>query len=131
MSRKNTSGVCALTGKHGRFVRCHLIPKAVTRANVRGNFFIQAGQGMRPKIAWDSWYDEHLVTTDGEALLAGYDTWGIEELRRLRLIWQSWDQSTDLASSVRVVPGCPSFGLRVVTCADPKHLRLFFLLNLA
>lgn len=76
---------------------------------------------------WDSWYDDELVIREGEDILARYDSWAIQELSRLELIWKSWGPTTSLADSVTAVPGLPSFGLRKVTCKNPSMLRLFFL----
>ena len=88
---------------------------------------IEAGSGLRPKSRWDSWYDDKLVTRGGENILARYDSWAIEELNRLKLIWKSWEPETSLAASVIAAPGMPSFGVRKVTCKDPAMFRLFFL----
>jgi hypothetical protein len=108
-------------------VRSHLLPKAVTRPNVPGNRLIQAGPGLRPRSRWDSWYDDKLVIREGEDILARYDSRGIEELSRLKLIWKSWEPEMSLTASVIVEPGMPSFGVRKVTCKNPPMLRLFFL----
>jgi hypothetical protein len=124
---RRSQGICKLTGKQGRFVRSHLLPKALTRPSVRGNRLIQGGQGSRPKRTWDSWYDDKLVTREGEDILAHYDSWAIQELSRLELIWKSWGPTTSLAESGIAAPGLPSFGLRKVTCKNPSMLRLFFL----
>jgi hypothetical protein len=72
-----TNGVCKLTGNSGKFVRSHLIPKALTRPSVAGGYFISAGPGIRPKKSWSSWYDEELVIRKGERILADYDDWAI------------------------------------------------------
>jgi hypothetical protein len=124
---KLSSGICKLTGKQGKFVRSHLLLKAVTRPGVPGNRLIEGGQGLRPKSRWDSWYDDELVTRDGEDILARYDSRAIKELSRLKLIWKSWEPETSLAGSVIAAPGMPSFGVRKVTCKEPAMLRLFFL----
>lgn len=80
-----------------------------------------------PKRVWDSWYDRELVTREGEDILASYDSWAIQELSRLKLIWKSWGPITSLSGSIVTGPGMPSFGLRKVICKDPIKLRLFFL----
>jgi hypothetical protein len=108
-------GVCKLTGNSGQFVEAHLIPKALTKLR-GGNHFISGGQGDLPKKSFNSWYDGELVVRKGEAILAEYDTWAIRELRRLELVWSGWDCKTLLP-----VPK------RLVECADPGKLRLFFL----
>lgn len=83
MRRK--AGICKLTGKNGRFVRSHLLPKALTRPSIRSSHFIQSGHGSPPRIRWDSWYDDELVTREGEDSLTRYDTWAIQELSQLEL----------------------------------------------
>jgi hypothetical protein len=40
MKKKIGYGTCKLTGNHGKFVKSHLIPRALTRHSVRGNYFI-------------------------------------------------------------------------------------------
>jgi hypothetical protein len=121
------SGICKLTGRHGRFVRSHLLPKALTRPSVPGSRFIEGGHSLPPRNKWDSWYDDELVTRDGEDILARYDSWAIQELSRLELLWKSRGPATALAESVVTKSGLPSFGLREVNCENPSRLRLFFL----
>jgi hypothetical protein len=121
-----TYGVCKLTGNTGNFVRCHLIPRALTRPSFPGQYFISGGPGIRPKKSWTSWYDEQLVIRKGERILADYDDWGIRELRRLELVWSGWGAKTSLPVE-KSIDGEPGFGFRVVECADPAKLRLFFL----
>jgi hypothetical protein len=118
-------GVCKLTGNSGTFVKAHLLPKAVTRPTVAGEYFISGGEGSRPKKSWSSWYDEELVIRKGEDILARYDNWAIAELRRLELIWSGWGASTSVETWLPSKPA--GFGLRLVECADPDKLRLFFL----
>lgn len=120
-------GICKLTGKKGTFVESHLIPAALTRLNVRGNRLIEAGQGTRPIRRFSSWYDAELVTHEGEDILQEYDTWAIEELRRLKLIWSSWGPMISLSTPDWTSAGSTGYGLRQLTCTDPAKFRLFFL----
>ncbi len=121
------SGICKLTGKQGRFVRSHLLPKAVTRPSIHGNRLIEGGRGLAPRTRWDSWYDDELVTRAGEDILARYDSWAMRELTRLQLIWKSWGPATSFVESIVAKEGMPSFGLRKVSCENASMLRLFFL----
>ena len=114
-------GVCKLTGNSGQFVESHLIPKALTKLR-GGDHFINSGHGNRPNKSFNSWYDGELVIRKGEAILAEYDSWAIRELRRLELVWSGWDCNTALP-----VPQPKGTGHRLVECADPGKLRLFFL----
>jgi hypothetical protein len=122
-------GVCKLTGKSGKFVKSHLLPKALTRPGVAGECFISGGPGRRPKKRFSSWYDEKLVIQEGENVLADYDNWAIAELRRLELIWSGWGtkRSLPLETPDWFGPRPEGFGLRQVECANPEKLRLFFL----
>jgi hypothetical protein len=120
-------GLCKLTRKRGVFVKSHIIPKAFTRPSVSGNYFVQGGDSKPPKKRWDSWYDKKLVIRRGEDVLSEYDDFAVEELRRLKLVWQSWEPTDDFTSSITSVHGMPSFGLRKVICKDKSKLRLFFL----
>ena len=115
------------TGKQGTFVKSHLIPKALTKPNVRGNLFVEAGKGLRPTRRFSSWYDSELVTREGENILREYDTWAIEELHRLKLIWSSWGPMVSLSTSDWTGVRSTGIGLRQLTCTDPAKFRLFFL----
>lgn len=121
------SGVCKLTGTSGRFVRSHLIPQAFTKPSIPGEFFIAGGGGRRLVRNWSSWYDEQLVTQEGEALLAEYDNWAIRELRRTALVWSGWGSATALSLPPEHEEQHGKHRLRVVECANPVRLRLFFL----
>lgn len=88
MSKSN--GLCALTKQEGRFVKCHILPKALTRPSVKGAPLHQSTQGRGVKKRWDSWYDPKLVTRDGEDILASIDDAAIRTLKRHRLVWSSW-----------------------------------------
>jgi hypothetical protein len=90
-------GICKLTGEKGTFVKSHIIPAALTKLDGSGRR-IQAGRGDRPKKRADSWYDPHLVTRAGESILEQYDDWAIKELRRHKLVWQSWGPMQKLAT---------------------------------
>lgn len=85
----STSGTCRLTGAHGRYVRSHLIPKALTRPAIQGAPFIQAAPGRRPVRCFGSWFDRELVTREGEDILEYLDTLAIAEMRRLKLLWSA------------------------------------------
>lgn len=117
-------GICKLTGRAGKFVRSHLIPQAFTRP-IGKEGFICGGEGTVPKKGWTSWYDERLVTNEGEKILASYDNWAVRELRRLELVWSGWESKANLP-----IEYCYKSGNRLVRqleCSDPGKLRLFFL----
>jgi hypothetical protein len=119
-------GECKLTGEHGRFVRSHIIPRALAPPAPNGKPFAQIGQRRRPTRRRDSWYDQNLVTRPGENILTAFDTFAIAELRRLKLVWQSWGPMQTLC-----VPDftawSPTHGGRQVIFSDPSRMRLFFL----
>lgn len=121
------SGICKLTGTPGRFVRSHLIPAAFTKPEEPGAFLFQSGPGRRPVKRWSSWYDQQLVTEQGERILRDLDTWAIEELRRTKLVWSGWGPMMRLQTpDFRQIEGTP-WGIRKLTVRDPAKLRLFFL----
>jgi hypothetical protein len=121
-------GVCKLTGNFGEFVGSHLIPNALTKPGFPGQRFISSGEGSRPKRGWTSWYDEELVIRKGENILEAYDSWAIRELRRLKLVWSGWeDGETSLPGGTWFGPKPEGIGVRIVECANPDKLRLFFL----
>jgi len=121
------TGICKLTGELGEFVASHLIPKALTRPPVRGQSFIEAGNGSRPGRRWSSWYDKALVTQSGEAILARLDTWAIEELRKQKLVWSGWGPMLKLVTQRHTTMPDGSGGAHEVTVEEPGRLRLFFL----
>lgn len=118
--------VCKLTGSRGQYVKAHLIPKALTRPEVPGLPFIQAGLGNRPVRRWSSWYDNQLVTQEGENLLTSFDTWAIEFLRKERLVWSGWGPMLSIQALSSPIPGT-DWSFRIVQVPDPDRLRLFFL----
>ncbi|MBB3020090.1 hypothetical protein FHR70_003171 [Microvirga lupini] len=119
-------GTCKLTGKKGKFVASHLIPKALTRPAVSGAPLIQFGSGRKPTRRWDSWYDRNLVIREGEDILTDLDTWAITELRKHRLVWSGWGPMTMLKDDHDTLNGTP-WGIRRIKTIDTQRLRLFFL----
>ncbi len=125
--RKGQIGKCKLTGTSGPFVKSHIIPRALTPPRTGGQAFAQIGQRQRPSRRFDSWYDLALVTQTGEDILTAYDTYAIRELRRLKLVWQSWGPMLVLSTSdCDMFSGNPN-GIRRVSFNDPSKMRLFFL----
>ncbi|WP_152536280.1 hypothetical protein [Mesorhizobium loti] len=122
---KLVEGVCKLTGSTGKFVDSHLIPKALTKAGGLGEPFTQGGIGRRPVTRHSSWYDQRLVTEEGEAILAKLDDWAIRELRDAKLIWSGWGPMMTLTDN-ELIPGT-DWGIRRVEGKDWKRLRIFFL----
>ena len=120
-------GHCKLTGKAGRFVKCHILPEALTRPERAGANLVQYGQGTRPIKRWTSWYDPRLVTEEGEALLARYDSWAIAVLRKHKMVWSSWGPMVSLATpDFKQITGTP-WGIRSIGNCNTRQLRLFFL----
>jgi hypothetical protein len=118
-------GICKLTGQRGKFIKSHLLPKALTRPEYSGAGFVQTGREAAPSRRWDSWYDDRLVIQAGEDILTALDTWAIPELRKHHLVWSGWGPMLQLASYDRI-PGTP-WGIRAIEGIDPKRLRLFLL----
>lgn len=129
MSKKavDREGICRLTGEHGRFLKAHIIPRALAPPRGGGEAFAQFGQRRRPSKRRESWYDPRIVTRAGEDILTSYDTFAIGELRRLKLIWGAWGPALKLSrSEVAAIPGTP-WGMRNVQFSDPIRMRLFLL----
>jgi len=125
-NENSRAGTCKLTLKEGRFVKAHLIPRALTTPAEKGMPFFQWKSGATPKRRWSSWYDQNLVTRDGEDILTEFDTWAIAELRKQKLVWSSWGKSKSLGSLHSAASGTP-WGIRKIKDTDPAKLRLFFL----
>lgn len=129
MSKKpvDREGVCRLTGERGRFVKAHIIPRALAPPRVGGEAFAQFGQRQRPSRRRESWYDQNIVTQTGEDILTSYDTFAIRELRRLKLVWSAWGAMIALSTpDFKSINGTPC-GLRRVQFSDPLRIRIFFL----
>jgi hypothetical protein len=121
-------GICRLTKRRGKFVKAHLIPKALTKPAVAGFPFVENMHGGRPARKWSSWYDNKLVTAEGEAVLAALDNWAIPELRKHNLVWSGWGPMRLLPYGQDHDPiGDTGFGLRKVSGLDASRLRLFYL----
>jgi len=119
-------GICKLTLKRGRFVRSHLIPLALSNAEIKGAPLIQYNSGKRPSRKWSSWYDERLVTREGEDILSALDNWAIRILRTHSLVWSGWGEATPLPP-VHAVSRAVGSSARVVRGLDFSRLRLFLL----
>lgn len=125
-SKRSRTGVCALTRRHGLFVKSHLLPRALTRLEVSGERFWEGGEGRRPIRPSDSWYDQHLVTREGEDILAELDSWAIAYLRNERLVWSGCRNGL-LVPDVDTIDGEYGWGVREVEVPEPETLRRFFL----
>lgn len=120
-------GYCKLTGNHGRYVKSHIIPEALTETVWKGRPLTQRGQNGRNLRRWTSWYDPRLVTAEGEAILSDYDNWAIEFFRERKLIWSSWGAMEELELPDHHWGPERRFGYRKLEGIDGDRLRLFFL----
>ncbi|CAD9219248.1 transposase [Burkholderia cenocepacia] len=128
-----SNGVCKLTGATGKFINSHIIPAALTRPEVKGEPFVTAGNGNRPRRQFSSWTDRELVTQEGEDVLTALDTWAIDVLRKSKMVWSGWgavsalpSHKTERSSYELIVPET-GWGIRSVKGIDFPRLRLFFL----
>lgn len=121
-----TNHLCALTGRNGRHVKSHIIPLALTRLERTGEKFVEAGIGLGIKTRSNSWYDNALVTREGEDILADIDANGIDALRKHKLVWSSWNNEKELLSDDQVLHnGVPHHRFIQLDCA--RDLQLLFL----
>ncbi|WP_141514276.1 hypothetical protein [Rhizobium sp. M1] len=102
------------------------MPKAVTRTEHPGEVRIETGEGVIPRRRFDGWYDARMVTRTGENILSRLDDYGISELRRLKLLWSSWNGPA-LLEDQSIEWFTQDWGMRKVSPSDPQRLRLFFL----
>lgn len=117
-------GICKLTKVKGKYAKSHLIPHAFTKPEIAGQPLIQAGFGQPAVRRWSSWYDQKLVTAEGELILRDLDTWGISYLRRQKLVWSGWGPSRVLQGN-RVILEETGWGIRSVDVDEPEKFRLF------
>jgi hypothetical protein len=101
------AGLCKLTGHTGPFVKSHIIPQALTRPAQRNLPFWQLHPDKPPVRLWSSWYDSELVTQTGEDILTAYDTWGVDALRREKLVWGGWGSQQSLGSLHHAIGDSP------------------------
>ena len=99
---QSKEGVCRLTDVEGQFVKCHILPQSLTRSETAGAPLIQSSHGSGLRKRWSSWYDQSIVTREGEDILSGIDDAAINALRKHKLIWSSWHEMpnfTDFGAS--------------------------------
>jgi hypothetical protein len=120
-------GKCRLTGRPGHFVKSHIIPEALTEATWRGQPLTQQGKDGRPIKRWTSWYDDELVTSEGEAVLQKYDDWAITFFRKHKLIWSAiFPPLGRLETADHQWFDELNMGVRIIV-DETSMLRLFFL----
>ena len=122
---KVKTGICALTQTHGKFAKAHIIPKALTRPSIKGAPLMESTKGAGFRRQWSSWFDDQLVTDNGEKILAKIDDDGIKELRRLKLNWSSWGVAKPIFQKIPVSANHHSF--RKIAVSDAEKLRKFIL----
>ncbi|EMW3375367.1 hypothetical protein AAEY46_001592 [Yersinia enterocolitica] len=122
-------GQCALTELSGKYVKAHIIPKALTTLTNTGKHAIQTGLNRKQTKRLDSWYDTNLVIETGEKILSDIDTKGISELRKYKLIWSGWDSKWEKLPQSEFAQYDPSdaLSLRSLQNIDINSLRVFFL----
>ncbi|UWQ27294.1 hypothetical protein [Leisingera sp. M523] len=118
--KKHEIGICRLTLERGKYVKSHIVPKALTPKDVPGGPMFQSDGHERPKKRFDSWYDQRLVIRKGEDILASIDDDAIKEIRRLKLAWKYWDDKSELA--MEPFRDGAAIGLR--SLCDVNHVAL-------
>lgn len=113
------SDICKLTLKHGKYIKSHILPKALTRPAIKGKQFKQFGERTPSgfKRCSDSWYDQQIVIREGEDILRDYDNDGIKILKKHGLVWSS--------SKFKEKDGF--FWVCNINNKESRELRLFFL----
>lgn len=122
---KSNFGYCALTDTHGKFVKCHILPQAFTRPEIKGAALYQPTRGMGGRRRWSSWYDKGLVTREGEDLLSAIDDAAIKMLRKHQLVWSSWTVFRPHFEKLALT--LPDHGYRKVKIADASSIIRFAL----
>ncbi|MCO7642521.1 hypothetical protein NJI34_37760 [Pseudomonas sp. S 311-6] len=127
-AKRGMHGVCALTGKEGKFVKSHILPRALTLISRNGDKVREAEIGGIPRRRPPTWYDDQLVIRGGEDILESIDTPAIETLRSHKLIWSAFPKDGSIPDlGVRQIH--ESLGMRSLVFSDSEieNLRLFFL----
>lgn len=123
--KKLNLGNCALTGSYGKLVKSHILPQAFTRPAIAGAPLYQSTRGNGELRRWSSWYDNKLVTREGEDLLSEIDNIGIRVLRKHHLVWSSWIVFQPHFESF--APMLPDNGFRKIENLNMEALILFAL----
>ncbi|MGO3712841.1 hypothetical protein [Alcaligenes aquatilis] len=127
-AKRGKDGICSLTGKHGKFVKAHILPRALTRLSRTGEKARETELGGKPKNRPPTWYDDELVIREGEDILEEIDTPAIDTMRNHILVWSSF-VSDEPFSPEALMFVCDAFSIRDIRIgsADADKLRLFFL----
>jgi hypothetical protein len=119
-------GHCKLTRKEGRFVKSHIIPRALTDLALDKVARIQYGGGNdRPSLRFTSWYDESLVIDEGERKLAKIDDDAIKVIEKLGISWRYFPLKQENVSRTNI-DGTDFEIIQIQTDGQPV-LKLFFL----
>lgn len=116
---------CALTGKPGKFVKCHILPQAFTKPAIKGEPLHQSTRGKGERRRWSSWYDKNLVTREGEDILSAIDDKAIKQLRKHQLVWSSWAGFRPHMETF--APVMPDHGYRKISVVESEALIRFAL----
>lgn len=119
-------GLCKLTGKHGKFVASHILPRALTRLSRSGEKVREAALGTRPRWRPPTWYDDRLVIREGEDILEKIDAPAIEALREHTLVWSAFKFDAPF-SAEDFIPISEDVKLRQLSLGSADELRMFFL----
>jgi len=122
---KSNFGVCALTGSHGKFVKCHILPQAFTRPEIKGEALYQSSRGRGERRRWSSWYEKKLVTREGEDFLSDIDDAAIKMFRKHQLVWSSWTVFRPHFEKMALT--LPDHGYRKVKISDANTMIRFAL----
>lgn len=125
-AKLSKEGLCKLTGKYGKFVAAHILPRALTRLSRTGEKIRETALGATPRWKPPTWYDNELVIREGEDILEAIDTPAIEALRNHTLIWSSFNSDEPFAPEA-LTPLSDSISLREACIDKADELRLFFL----
>lgn len=125
MAKNMQVGRCALTGQHGKFVKCHILPQSFTKPAINGEPLYQSTRGEGERRRWTSWYDQNLVTRDGEDILSAIDDKAIRQIRKHQLVWSSWTVFRPYIEPFS--PLMPHHGFRKIKIDDSEALIRFAL----
>lgn len=127
-AKRGKEGVCGLTGEYGKYVKSHILPRALTRLSKDGQKIKEARLGGTPRNRPATWYDDELVIRKGEDILEEIDTPAIELLRDHTLIWSSFSCDEPFAPEDFVIAhdACSIRELSIDS-SGADALRLFFL----
>lgn len=116
---------CRLTGVKGPAVRSHVLPIGLTIKN-RGDMLFDLTRERPARRRQGGWYDDRLVTAEGEAILAKWDNVAISAFRKNGMLFSvRRDDGVELMGADYSVPAPQIEGVFRAPIENSMSIKLF------